>query len=85
MSILDNAFRRGGSDRPLVRLDRGGRVHWRWDSQQSHQVSTRSGPLTVVSPTRNDGSFSARLTAPGRYVFVCSIHAPGMRMTVDVR
>ncbi len=84
VSILDNAFRRG-ADRPLVRLGRGGRIHWRWDSQQSHRVSTRSGPTSVASPTRNDGSFSARLTTPGRYVFVCSIHAPGMRMTVDVR
>ena len=84
VSILDNAFRRG-ADRPLVRLNRGGRIHWRWDSQQSHRVSTISGPTSVASPTRNDGSFSARLATPGRYVIVCSIHAPGMRMTVDVR
>ncbi|CAA9504728.1 MAG: hypothetical protein AVDCRST_MAG67-2254 [uncultured Solirubrobacteraceae bacterium] len=84
VSIVDNAFHRG-ADRPFVRLNRGGRVRWRWDSQQSHQVSTRSGPRRIASPTRNDGSFSARLTAPGRYVLLCSIHAPGMRMTVDVR
>ena len=85
VSITDNAFQRGAADRPLVRLNRGGRVHWRWDSRQSHQVSTRSGPGAVASPTRTGGRFSARLTVPGRYVFVCSIHAPGMRMTVDVR
>ena len=84
VSIVDNAFHRG-VDRPVVRLNRGGRVHWRWDSQQSHQVSTRSGPGRLASPTRTDGRFSARLTTPGRYVLVCSIHAPGMRMTVDVR
>jgi Tol biopolymer transport system component/plastocyanin len=84
VSIVDNAFHRV-TDRPLVRLHAGGRLIWRWDSQQSHQVSVRSGPRRLQSPTRNDGSFSARLTQPGRYVFVCKIHAPGMRMTVDVR
>ena len=84
VSIVDNAFHRG-TDRPLVRLNAGGRLIWRWDSQQSHQVSVRSGPRRLQSPTRTDGRFSARLTEPGRYVFVCRIHAPGMRMTVDVR
>lgn len=84
VSIVDNAFHRG-SDRPFVRLRRGGIVSWRWRSQQSHQLSTRSGPRRLQSPTRTGGSFSARLAAPGRYVFFCSIHAPGMRMTVDVR
>lgn len=84
VSIVDNAFRRG-ADRPLVRLRRGGVLRWRWDSQQSHRVSVRSGPQRLRSPTRNDGSFSARLTRPGRYVFVCAIHAPGMRMSADVR
>jgi plastocyanin len=84
VSIVDNAFHRV-TDRPLVRLHAGGRLIWRWDSQQSHQVSVRSGPRRLQSPTRNDGRFSARLTQPGRYVFVCKIHAPGMRMTVDVR
>ena len=84
VSIVDNAFNRG-TDRPLVRLQRGGLLRWRWDSQQSHQVSVRSGPALLTSPTRTDGSFTARLTRPGRYVFVCSIHAPGMRMTADVR
>jgi hypothetical protein len=29
--------------------------------------------------------FSIRLTTPGTYRFVCSIHAPGMRMTPIVR
>ena len=84
VSIVDNAFHRG-ADRPLVRLERGGLLRWRWDSQQSHQVSMRSRPQRLASPTRNDGSFEVRLTQPGRYVFVCSIHAPGMRMTADVR
>jgi Tol biopolymer transport system component/plastocyanin len=84
VSIVDNAFHRV-TDRPLVRMHAGGRLIWRWDSQQSHQVSVRSGPRRLQSPTRNDGRFSARLTQPGRYVFVCKIHAPGMRMTVDVR
>jgi Tol biopolymer transport system component/plastocyanin len=84
VSIVDNAFHRS-VDRPLVRLHRGGRIRWRWDSQQSIRSARRFGPRRLRSPTRNNGSFSARLSAPGRYVFVCSIHAPGMHMTVDVR
>jgi Tol biopolymer transport system component/plastocyanin len=84
VSVFDNAFFRS-RDRPEVRLKAGGVLTWRWSSQQSHQVTVRSGPQPVVSPTRANGSYSARLRTPGRYEFVCSIHAPGMRMSAVVR
>ncbi len=83
VSIFDNAFFRGG-DRPTVRLRAGGVLTWRWASQQSHQVTVRSGPRTLRSPTRTAGSYSVRLRTPGTYEFVCSIHAPGMRMEAIV-
>ena len=83
VSIVDNAFQRG-QDRPVVRLRRGGVLTWHWRSQSSHQV-VASGPERFRSPTRNDGHWSRRLRRAGRYRIVCSIHAPGMRMTISVR
>ena len=83
VSIFDNAFHRG-EDRPTVRLRSGGVLTWRFASQQSHQVTVRSGPQTLISPPQAAGAFSARLQEPGRYEFVCAIHAPGMRMTAVV-
>ena len=80
VSIFDNAFFRS-RDRPTVRLRAGGVLTFRWASQQSHQVTVRSGPDSVVSPAKAAGVYSARLTKPGTYEFVCAIHAPGMRMT----
>ncbi len=84
VAILDNAFNRG-RDRPVAHLRAGQRLTWLWRSRQSHQVTVGSGPMQLSSPTKAHGRFSARLTEPGRYTFVCSIHAPGMRMTAVVR
>ncbi len=83
VSIFDNAFFRS-RDRPAVRLRAGGVLTFKWASQQSHQVTTRRGPLPVRSAARAAGVYSARLSKPGTYEFVCSIHAPGMRMTARV-
>ena len=83
VSIFDNAFH-AGQDRPAVRLQAGGTLTWRWVSQQSHQVTLRSGPRPLTSPTKTAGEYSAKLDAPGTYTFVCSIHAPGMRMKAIV-
>jgi plastocyanin len=83
VSIFDNAFH-AGQDRPAIHLQAGGTLTWRWVSQQSHQVTLRSGPQLAPSPTKTAGEYSAKLEAPGTYTFVCSIHAPGMRMTAIV-
>ena len=84
VSIFDNAFHLG-RDRPAVRLRAGGELTWRWRAQQSHQVTLRSGPEPLGSPTKTGGSFAVTLDKPGTYTFVCSIHAPGMRMSAIVR
>ena len=83
VSIYDNAFFRS-RDRPTVRLRAGGVLTFKWASQQSHQVTVRSGPIAVVSPAKAAGVYSARMRKRGTYEFVCSIHAPGMRMTARV-
>jgi Tol biopolymer transport system component/plastocyanin len=84
VSIFDNAFHRG-QDRPVVRLRAGATLTWRWLAQQSHQVTLRSGPHPLRSPTKTAGEYSVRLEKPGTYTFVCSIHAPGMWMSAIVR
>jgi Tol biopolymer transport system component/plastocyanin len=83
VSIFDNAFH-AGQDRPAIHLQAGGTLTWRWVSQQSHQVTLRSGPQPLTSPTKTGGEYTAKLDAPGTYTFVCSIHAPGMRMQAIV-
>ncbi len=83
VSIFDNAFHLG-RERPAVRLRAGGELTWRWRAQQSHQVTLRSGPEPLTSPTKTAGTYAVQLDTPGRYTFVCSIHAPGMRMSAIV-
>jgi len=63
---------------------RGGALTWRWRSQQSDHVQVHAGPQRLQSPTQTRGRFTARLRRPDRYMFICTIHAPGMRMTADV-
>ena len=58
---------------------------WRWRSQSSHNVTVRSGPERFRSPTRSRGVFARRLIRAGTYRIVCTLHSPGMGMTVVVR
>jgi Tol biopolymer transport system component len=84
ISILDNAFVRG-REGPTLRISAGTVVIWRWRSQSSHNVTVRSGPARFRSPTRSRGVFARRLTRVGTYRIVCTLHSPGMGMTVVVR
>lgn len=83
VKIIDNAFVRD-RQRPVVRVHPGTTVTWRWTSRQSHSVLLPSGAERFSSPIRNRGTFKHRFTHPGTYRIVCSLHAPGMRMTVRV-
>lgn len=83
VKIIDNAFVRE-RQRPVVRIHAGTTVTWRWTSRQSHSVLVRSGPERFSSPIRNHGTFAHRFARAGTYRIVCSLHAPGMRMTVRV-
>jgi plastocyanin len=83
VKIIDNAFLRD-RQRPVVRVHAGTTVTWRWASRQSHSVLVRSGPERFSSTIRNHGTFAHRFARAGTYRIVCSLHAPGMRMTVRV-
>ena len=82
--VTDNAFRRDGRDRPALRVRRGDVVRWEWRAQESHQVSVRSGPTSFASPTKTRGGYERTFTRTGTYRLECSLHAPGMRMSVVV-
>jgi plastocyanin len=83
--VRDNEFVRLGQARPAVRVRAGTVVAWRWASRQSHNVTVRSGPQRFRSPTQSEGTFRRRLVRRGTYRLACSLHAPGMRMTLVVR
>jgi Tol biopolymer transport system component len=84
VAIVDNAFHHG-TDRPTIQLHAGQRLTWVWRSRQSHQVLLATPGRFLRSPAQTYGRYSVRLTKPGTYDFVCSIHAPGMHMTAIVR
>jgi plastocyanin len=83
--VRDNEFVHAGTARPTVHVRPGGVVAWRWASRQSHNVTVRSGPQRFRSPTQSAGTFRRRLVRRGTYRLGCSLHAPGMRMTLVVR
>ncbi len=84
IAITDNAFQRAGHDRPTLHVRTGTAVRWAWRGQESHQLSVRSGPERFGSRTQTRGAFTHTFTRAGTYRLECSLHAPGMRMTVVV-
>jgi plastocyanin len=60
-------------------------VKWVWKGKAPHNVVVTKGPATFKSKTQVKGSYSKKLTKKGTYRLLCTIHAPGMKMTVKVR
>ncbi len=65
-------------------VPRGTTVQWLWRGKAPHNVTVNSGPVKFRSRTQTKGSFSKKLTKPGLYKIVCTIH-PGMRLNLRVR
>jgi plastocyanin len=68
-----------------ITVRRGTTVRWVWKGKAPHNVTVTKGPLMFHSKTQMKGSFSKRLTRKGTYSILCTIHAPGMKMTVKVK
>lgn len=60
-------------------------VKWVWKGKAPHNVVVTKGPAKFKSTTQVKGSYSKKLTKKGTYSLLCTIHAPGMKMTVKVR
>jgi plastocyanin len=80
VAVKDNVF----SQRSLT-VSRGTTVRWTWKGHGLHNVTVVRGPVAFRSSTKRSGTYSHRFTRAGTYVLVCSVHAPGMKMTVRVR
>jgi plastocyanin len=66
-------------------VKKGTTVKWVWKGKAPHDVTVTKGPAKFKSKVQVAGSFSKKLTKAGTYTIVCTIHAPGMKMTVKVK
>jgi plastocyanin len=68
-----------------ITVSKGTTVKWVWKGKAPHNVTVTKGPAKFKSTTQVKGSFSKKLTKAGTYTILCTIHAPGMRMTIHVK
>ncbi|MEA2409621.1 MAG: hypothetical protein QOC77_182 [Thermoleophilaceae bacterium] len=80
VSVKDNFF----SPRPLT-ISKGTAVRWVWKGKQRHNVTVANGPSSFRAGTRKTGSFTHTFKKRGTYSIVCTIHAPDMHMTINVK
>jgi plastocyanin len=84
VTVGDNFFVKDGRA-PTVTVKRGTTVRWAWRGHAPHNVTVTRGPVRFRSTTLTKGQYSRRLTKPGTYTIICTIHQPSMRMTLRVR
>jgi plastocyanin len=63
----------------------GTKVRWNWEGTGRHDVTVVSGPAQFRSSTKRSGHYTHKLTKKGTYHFVCTVHAPKMKMTIKVK
>jgi plastocyanin len=68
-----------------VTVHKGTTVRWNWTGHHQHNVVVQSGPRHFQSGLKKSGHFARKLKQRGTYKIICSIHAPGMHMTIRVR
>jgi plastocyanin len=66
-------------------VSKGTTVKWVWKGKAPHNVTVTKGPAKFKSTTQVKGSYSKKLTKKGTYTILCTIHAPGMKMTIKVK
>jgi plastocyanin len=67
-----------------ITVKKGTTVKWVWKGKAPHNVTVSKGPAKFRSTTQVKGSYSKKLTKAGTYTILCTIHAPGMKMTLKV-
>ena len=83
VKVGDDFFVRKGSV-PTVTVSKGTTVTWRWAGKEIHNVRVTKGPARFASSFKSSGTYSKRVTRPGTYTIVCSVHQPDMRMRLRV-
>jgi plastocyanin len=79
VKVGDNFFKA-----KTVKVHKGTTVKWNWIGSHQHNVTVTSGPSHFQSSTKRSGSFKRKMKKRGTYKIICTIHAPGMRMTLKV-
>ena len=67
-----------------VTVHKGDKVEWEWEGNGTHNVTVTKGPVKFHSKNKTSGTYEKRMRKLGTYKIVCTIHAPGMRMTLKV-
>jgi plastocyanin len=83
VKVGDDYFVRAGSP-PTVTVTKGTTVKWNWKGSRQHNVTVQSGPRRFQSALKTSGSFKRKMKARRTYRIVCTVHAPDMRMRLDV-
>jgi plastocyanin len=73
VGVGDNWFVRA-SGKPTVTISKGTKVTWQWRGESLHNVTVTRGPAKFRSGSRTSGRFSKKLTRPGTYTIVCTVH-----------
>ena len=85
LQVRDNYFKT-----PNVRIDRGDRLSWAFDTNDIHNLTLANGPVAVGSPNlgRDGGGaprvFTKRFGEPGTYRMFCALHPTQMAERVVV-
>ena len=83
LAVGDDYFVKAGSPR-TVTVQRNDTVVWRWRGSNPHNVSVTKGPVEFESRTKTSGRYRKKLRRRGTYKILCTVHPPGMRMTLVV-
>src|SRR3954451_25477333 len=78
VKVGDNYFGRPGGT--TLTVHRGTTVTWTWRGQEPHNVTVTHGPVRFRSRTQTHVTFRTRVTKPGVYRILCTIHGPAMSM-----
>ena len=83
IEVDDNYFVAKGKPK-TVTVKKGTKVEWEWEGSNPHDVTVTKGPVKFHSKVKASGRYVKTLKKRGTYKIVCTIHRPGMRMTLKV-
>ena len=71
-----------------VRVKKGGKVTWRWNGSNPHNVALKKPGRRKVakrSAVKTSGKFTFKFRRVGKWRAVCELHPTTMRMRIVVR
>jgi plastocyanin len=81
----DVRVRNGAFNTRRLSVPSGATVRWRFSDPVRHNVMLASGPRGFASYSMRRGTYRRRLTVPGQYRILCSLHPVTMSQTIEVR